>query len=234
MPTKIYFENYYKNNKEKINQASKIYYENNKEKISERRRIRYLNNKEKELEQQKKYRENNREKYKELAKIYYDMNQEKIKNKRKIYHKNNKEKINNRIRIWGEKNRERRIEYLKRYRYNRYRADPNFKLRQNLSRRVRQELKKHVLKKTQSTLLYVGCSMEQLKKYLESKFEEGMTWDNWSVDGWHIDHIVPCSSFDLTKEEEQKKCFHYTNLQPLWAKDNLEKSNKLDWVKECA
>jgi hypothetical protein len=54
-----------------------------------------------------------------------------------------------------------------------------------------------------------------------------MSWDNWTKDGWHIDHIKPCSSFDLSKEYEQRACFHYTNMQPLWAVDNLRKGNKL-------
>ena len=58
-----------------------------------------------------------------------------------------------------------------------------------------------------------------------------MTWKNWGVKGWHLDHIIPCASFDLSLPEEQKKCFHYTNLQPLWAEDNLSKGSKLDWKK---
>ena len=71
--------------------------------------------------------------------------------------------------------------------------------------------------------------MEELKIYLESKFLPGMTWDNWSKDGWHIDHVVPLASFDLTNKEQFDKACHYTNLQPLWAKDNLSKSDRLDW-----
>jgi len=63
---------------------------------------------------------------------------------------------------------------------------------------------------------------------LETKFLEGMDWDNYGIYGWHIDHIKPCSLFNLENIEEQKKCFHYTNLQPLWAIDNLKKGNKYD------
>ena len=70
-----------------------------------------------------------------------------------------------------------------------------------------------------------GCSLEKLKQHLESQFTEGMTWDNKG--DWHVDHIKPCASFDLTNPEEQKKCFHYTNLQPLWALDNMKKGAKL-------
>jgi hypothetical protein len=73
--------------------------------------------------------------------------------------------------------------------------------------------------------------MERLKKHLESLFEEGMTWENWNREGWHIDHIKPLSSFDLRKEEEQRKAMHYTNLQPLWAEENIKKGNKVDWQK---
>ena len=71
------------------------------------------------------------------------------------------------------------------------------------------------------------ASMEELKYYLEGKFQSGMTWENHGFRGWHIDHILPCSSFDFTKIEEQKKCFHYTNLQPLWAHENLTKAEKI-------
>lgn len=72
----------------------------------------------------------------------------------------------------------------------------------------------------------IGCSISELKGYLENLFSDGMSWDNRGMYGWHIDHVKPCASFDLTNEEEVKKCFHYTNLQPLWARDNFVKGSK--------
>jgi hypothetical protein len=71
----------------------------------------------------------------------------------------------------------------------------------------------------------IGCSVPQLRKHLEAQFTEGMTWDNHGE--WHIDHIKPCASFDLTDAEQQLECFNYTNLQPLWASDNLSKGAKV-------
>jgi hypothetical protein len=73
----------------------------------------------------------------------------------------------------------------------------------------------------------LGCSIEELKIYLESKFQEGMSWDNWSLKGWHIDHIKPLASFDLTDRNQLIQAYYYTNLQPLWAKDNMAKSDKI-------
>ena len=73
---------------------------------------------------------------------------------------------------------------------------------------------------------YLGCSKQDFILYFQAKFKEGMTWENHSKSGWHIDHIKPCASFDLTKVEEQKKCFNYTNTQPLWAFDNHSKGSK--------
>ena len=73
----------------------------------------------------------------------------------------------------------------------------------------------------------LGCSKKEFIEYFEKLFTEGMSWDKVGSD-IHIDHIKPCCSFDLTKEEEQKKCFHYTNLQPLWASDNLSKGGKFE------
>lgn len=85
--------------------------------------------------------------------------------------------------------------------------------------------------KLSTTMKLVGCSIEKLKKYLESKFTVGMSWENYGYYGWHIDHIRPCSSFDLSKSRQQRKCFHYTNLQPLWREDNQRKHNNFE-VKE--
>lgn len=79
--------------------------------------------------------------------------------------------------------------------------------------------------KQEKIMELLGCSIEDFKKHIESKFKEGMTWENYCYSGWHIDHKIPCSSFDLKYIEEQKKCFHYTNLQPLWAMENFKKSD---------
>jgi hypothetical protein len=74
------------------------------------------------------------------------------------------------------------------------------------------------------TVELLGMTFAEFRPYIESLFKDGMSWENHGE--WHLDHIKPCASFDLSKEEEQKKCFHYTNLQPLWAKDNLIKGKK--------
>lgn len=79
--------------------------------------------------------------------------------------------------------------------------------------------------KSTKTETLIGMTFKELKVYLETRFTEGMTWENYGQ--WHIDHILPISRFDLTNLEEQKKAFHYTNLQPLWAKDNLKKHAKV-------
>ena len=77
------------------------------------------------------------------------------------------------------------------------------------------------------TSFQLGCTIPELKFYLEGKFQDGMSWSNWTYNGWHLDHIIPLSFFNLSKEDEFKKACHYTNLQPLWAKDNIRKSDKL-------
>lgn len=100
-------------------------------------------------------------------------------------------------------------------------TDPLYKLERNLRKRLAMAIKKQ--SKTGSAVKDLGCSIEELKKYLESKFLDGMSWDNYGKYGWHIDHIVPMSQFDLTYHEDVKKVCHYTNLQPLWWRDNLSK-----------
>ena len=86
--------------------------------------------------------------------------------------------------------------------------------------------KEQILEKGFSTMELTGCELPFLKGYIEGKFVEGMTWENHG--SWHLDYVRPCCSFDLTQEEEQKKCFHYTNLQPLFAKENLSKGGKYE------
>ncbi len=117
-------------------------------------------------------------------------------------------------------------EYINSYRKRKISENLNIKLACRLRSRLSRLFKKGTTKySTLSSIL--GCTWENLRIYLESKFQEGMNWNNYGVHGWHIDHIKPCSSFDLADPEQQKICFHYTNLQPLWAKDNLSKGKKL-------
>jgi hypothetical protein len=80
--------------------------------------------------------------------------------------------------------------------------------------------------KVASTEELLGCSFDVFVEHLQSQFKNGMSWDNRGRTGWHIDHIRPCASFDLSDPDQQRQCFHYTNMQPLWAADNLSKGSK--------
>lgn len=110
---------------------------------------------------------------------------------------------------------------------NKLRNDPKFKLTYTLRRRLHHMLKLLNIAKSDRTLHLVGCEIDYLLYYIQNQFKRGMNWDNHSYEGWHLDHIIPCSYFDLRKSKEQRKCFHYTNLRPLWSRDNLIKNNKL-------
>ena len=94
----------------------------------------------------------------------------------------------------------------------------------NLRSRVSHALSRN--SKSDSTETLVGCSMNELRDHLESQFTAGMTWDNYGE--WHVDHIKPCAMFDFSIDSHQFQCFHYTNMQPLWAIDNYKKGNKYD------
>jgi len=107
--------------------------------------------------------------------------------------------------------------------------DPVVKLRYLLRRRMSTALHQAMLVKTESSaniVNYIGCSIAELRAYLEAQFKPGMTWGNHGVHGWHIDHIFPLCRFNLTNENDMKKAWHYTNLRPLWAKENLRKHDK--------
>lgn len=104
-------------------------------------------------------------------------------------------------------------------------TDPEYKLQLYLRIRLRRALKgSNKSKRTQQLL---GCTWEFFMKYFESQFQEGMVWKNYGINGWHIDHRIPCAYFDLTIEENQRICFNYRNFQPLWEKDNINKSDRL-------
>lgn len=170
----------------------------------------------------KEYVKNNSEKIKQYQKEYQIKNQKKIKDQKLDYHSKNKDKLNE-------------------YRRNHRKSYSHVRIANNLRTRVRMAVKRKNNTKVDSTTKMLGCDIFSFKKYLESKFTKGMSWENYGSDGWHIDHIIPCTSFDLADPEQQKICFHYTNLQPLWATTaiaifygednsyigNIEKRNKI-------
>ena len=112
------------------------------------------------------------------------------------------------------------------YYHRRIKKDPDFKLAIAMRNRLRSYLRTKGLNKNNETMELVGCSKKFLREHLEKQFKPGMNWSNHSLRGWHIDHIRPLSKFDFTHPEELKKACHYSNLQPLWSKENLKKFNK--------
>lgn len=109
-------------------------------------------------------------------------------------------------------------------RKEKYRRDPQFRLRVSLRNRIGKFFRR--ASKPVSTQELIGCSFADVKQWLEKKFEPGMTWGNQGP-VWHIDHIRPCAAFDLTDPKQQRLCFHYTNLQPLFASENCSKGAQI-------
>lgn len=181
-------------------------------------------------ERQKQYREINKEKsrvyQREYQRKYRANNPEKMKSLYKKRYKDNPKYHIESCKKWRENNPEKTNECQRKYGKYKRATDPAFCIAANLRSRLHKVLKSQMAKKSDNSFSLVGCSPSDLKIYLEGKWQSGMSWDNYKHNGWHIDHIRPCSSFNLLDAEEQKKCFHYTNLQPLWAKDNLSKSDK--------
>ena len=180
----------------------------------------YLNNKAKRIKSKNVIVMSDTEKYKKQYRKYIVYQEE--------YRKKNREKINQKIREWYYKNKDRVRANQRIYeREGAYRNSLHFKIKDGMRKRILEVLKRDGGKKTQRTMKLVGCTVEELKQHIEKQFKPGMSWEQRHL--FHIDHIIPCASFDLTKLSQQKKCFHYTNLQPLWAIDNIKKGAKLNY-----
>lgn len=153
--------------------------------------------------------EANREELNRKARIrnrqWYRDNREDILRTKTEWRNKNKDKINARI-------RQQRID------------DPSLRIKDCLYRRVGEWLKGST--KSANTQELLGCSFQQFKEWLESKFVEGMSWENQGSE-WHVDHEVPCAAFDLSDPVQHRICFHYSNMQPLWKEDNLAKGCKV-------
>lgn len=146
-------------------------------------------------------------------------NAETVKASKARYYKANKNKILNRHLEWS-KSKFKAVESG-----SASSKDINYILRLRVRTRLLKALRITGASKNNSISSLIGCSINQLRQHLESRFVEGMNWSNRSK--WHIDHIVPLSSFDLSDPEQLAKACHYTNLQPLWARDNIIKSDRV-------
>lgn len=193
---KEYLKQWHEENKEKRKEYKKQYYEENKEKINQ---------------QSKQYREENKDKKKEYLKQWRKENKEKIKEYDKQYREKNKEYYKN---------------YGKKWKKNKRKTDPIFKFKHNVRILISGSFKrcKNNYTKKLSSEQILGCDIDFFRKYIESKFTKGMTFDNHGE--WHLDHIIPLATAET--EDDVIRLNHYTNFQPLWAEDNISKGGRIN------
>jgi len=208
---KDYTKKYKEENKEIIRERSKVYFEKNKDIIAKK---------------MKDFREKDLEKYnartRELRAKRTPEQKVKYAEYKKRYDIEHKEEIKNKNKISREKGREKR----RQYHAKRYRTDINYKLVHNLRSRIKNVYRGN--KKSDKSISLLGCTVSHLRNHIKSLFTEGMTWELFLEGKIHVDHVKPCAKFDLSKPEQQKECFNWRNLQPLWAVDNLIKGAKYE------
>lgn len=235
---RIKYKEYYTKNKEDILLKNAIWEQNNItqrkeyfkeyskknfEKISEYGKTWRLNNLDLVLENHRKYYHEHKE---EKRKYYLD-NKDHITAYRKEHYKKNFESISKKYKEYREKNINELNLKQTEYQKSRLKNDPYFRLTRNIRRRVHLALFQQEAYKQDKTFSLIGCSPEVCRQHLESQFIEDMSWDNYGLHGWHVDHIIPCNYFDLENPLEQYVCFNWKNLQPLWYSKNIAKNDIL-------
>jgi hypothetical protein len=157
-------------------------------------------------------------KYRQICKICYKAYNSK-------HYKNNTTNIKIKTKQYKELHRAEYKKYYRNYMRTRLSTDINFKLLHNYRKRVWEAC--IGIDKDQNTIDLIGCNSDEFRKHLESKFKPEMNWSNYGKNGWHVDHIIPCSRFDMSDKEQKKKALHFTNTQPLWWWENLSKGDKI-------
>ena len=203
-------------NKDKISARHKLYYQHNKQRWSAYGKARWGA---KSIEEKRLIALKNKE-----------GKEDKIKTYSLLYYQRNKETIKSKVAVWCKANHDRLLDRMRRYNKERRQRDINYRLICCLRKRITGCLARYrsgIAVNHQHARELIGCSMEELKKHLEHRFIPGMSWENYGVKGWHMDHIVPCCQFNMLDPFQVKQCFHYTNMQPLWAIDNIRKNGRL-------
>jgi hypothetical protein len=222
-----YYREWYKRNKQRKYAQDKKWHEENKERHTE---------------QQRNWRKNNPERVHELARRYRERHPTRIRARARKYYKTHAEERRQYSRRHYSENRDvccaaqrehRKLPEVKaklaEYQRNRCEIDNGFKIAKNLRSRINTALRRQrggtKASKNTSTTRSLGCAIPELVSHLESLFQEGMSWENYGRGSgkWHVDHVVPLTAFDLENEEDFAKACHYTNLQPLWAHENISK-----------
>lgn len=126
---------------------------------------------------------------------------------------------------WHDKNKDKMKAWANEYMKNRYKTDMDYRIKSLMNKRIRD----YIRYKTKPTLEFLGCSMEYFKKWTEYQFDEKINWDNMGT-YWHFDHVIPCNSFDFSKENDILECYHWKNIRPLEAIENISKGAKLDSI----
>jgi hypothetical protein len=172
-------------------------------------------------EKEAEYRKNNREILRKRSSEYYVNNKETLKKTNSEYYRNNIEDRKNYQIIYRENNLDKIKKRKANWYKNKRQSDSFFRLKECVKNRIN----KCIIKNGKKTIDLIGCSYDFLREYLEKQFTQDMSWENYGIRGWHIDHKIPLAS--AKTEEEVIKLCHYTNLQPLWWDENLKKGSKV-------
>ncbi len=190
-------KDYIARNKEKVRARRKKFYQENRDRLKAETRKNSLANPEKTAEYQKAYKEKHKTALSEYFAAHYQKNKKRITERHRLREAARKKE------------------------------DPNYRLGRQIRCRISAAIREQYGSKAFKTLELIGCTVEELRAHIEKQWTAGMSWSNWTTNGWHIDHLRPVTAFDLTDPAQQKLCFHWSNLGPKWWLDNIRKGNKI-------
>lgn len=230
--------------KEEVRAYKRQYYLAHKAQSKTQRRRWYLAHKRETAECNRRWREANPDRAKAAAlkckRVWEANNVERIRTywreaaRRKYADPKRMAKHLQRVARWTSAHKDELRAWARAYEKRKRRSDIWYRVSRNLRARVCSSIRGAGAKKSARFAALVGCSPSELMAHLQAQFLPGMTWKNYGPRGWHIDHILECVRFDLQDPAQQRACFHYTNLRPLWAEVNIRRSQHLRRAKIVA